>query len=75
MHVVWHSAEAIPRTPCAGPCGVPLIATFPTALASVRSSTVRHHVSKTQAAVSPMYLNFPTDPAGDPTDLDGSRLK
>ena len=47
------------RAPCAGPRGVSLLATFPAAPASVRTLTVRRHMSKTKAAgVARPYHNY-----------------
>ena len=70
-----NGAEVTPRTLCAGSRVVPLLATFPATPASVWSPTVRRHVSKTKAAVTPICLSFPADPAGDPPNLNVGRLK
>ena len=63
-----YGAKVKPRIPCADSRGVSLLTAFPAAPAAVWFPAVRRYVA-------PVQLLFPVHPAGNPPDLDSSRLK
>ena len=74
MLVFSCGAEVALWFPWAGPSCVFPLAAPPAVPTSIRAPVVRHHVAKAKTAITPVRHSLPTDPAGDPPDLNVGHL-
>ena len=68
-------AEVAPRWPCAGSRGMYHLTASPAAPTFVWPTTVRCYVAKAKAAIAPVKLLLPANPAGCPRHFDVGRLE